>query len=71
MKFEQALDLLKQDKYVTRAAWEETTGEYIVLLPGMTYIWKVLFAPNPSCGNWLPMIQDIDADDWKLVEVKK
>jgi hypothetical protein len=67
MKFTDALEALMAGKYVARAAWD-ATGEYVVLLPGMLYIWKILTQPNPNAGNWLPLVADLNADDWKVVQ---
>lgn len=64
MIFTEALAELQKGNYVTRNAWD-ATGEYIVLLPGMQYIWKVVSQPNPAAGNWLPLVADLLADDWK------
>ena len=64
MLFQDALKLLLDGKYVSRNAWD-VSGEYCVLLPGMQYIWKILTQPNPNAGNWLPLISDLLADDWK------
>jgi hypothetical protein len=66
MNFTEALSELLLGNYVSRTAWDQT-GEYIVLLVGMQYIWKILITPNPSAGNWLPLIADLLADDWKVV----
>lgn len=64
MNFNEALTGLKSGSYFQRPAWE-ATGEYVSIMPGMQYIWKILFQPNPSCGNWLPTVDDLEANDWK------
>lgn len=64
----EAVEALKQGHYVTRNDW--TDGSYIAFLPGMTYFWKVMTLPNPAAGNWLPLVSDVTADDWKILEVK-
>ena len=69
MLFQDALNALLEGKYVTRNAWD-ATGEYVVLLPSMQYIWKILTQPNPNAGNWLPLVSDLLADDWKIVDKK-
>jgi Protein of unknown function (DUF2829) len=66
MMFSEALDSLLKGNYVARNAWD-STGEYCVVLPGMQYIWKILTQPNPNAGNWLPLISDLLADDWKVI----
>lgn len=67
MMFEDALKALMNGEYVSRNAWD-ATGEYVVLLPAMQYIWKILVQPNPNAGNWLPLVADLLADDWKIVK---
>ncbi len=67
MNFTEVLTELQKGNYATRSAWD-ASGEYVLLLPGMNYIWKILIQPNPSAGNWLPMMSDILADDWKIKE---
>jgi len=69
MMFKDALNSLLEGKYVTRNAWDET-GEYVCLMPGMPYIWKILIKPSPNAGNWLPMVSDFLADDYKFVDPK-
>lgn len=66
MFFKEALDALLEGHYISRNSWD-VTGEYCVLLPGMPYIWKILTQPNPNAGNWLPLLADLLADDWKIV----
>jgi hypothetical protein len=67
MMFEEALKELLKGKYISRSAWD-ASGEYCILLPGMQYIWKILIQPNPNAGNWLPLVSDLLADDWKVKE---
>ena len=66
MKFVEALEALQDRKFVARESWNES-GEYICLMPGMQSIWKILTLPNPNAGNWLPLMNDLLADDWKVV----
>lgn len=63
MNFQDAFSQLKEGKYLAREAWE-SSGEFCVLLPSMPFIWKIVYMPNHSCGNWLPMVADLDAQDW-------
>jgi len=70
MTFDDALKALLAGKYVARTSWDNT-GEYIVLMPGMQYIWKILIQPNPNAGNWLPLVADFEADDWKVVKERE
>lgn len=70
MLFQEVLDHLQDGKYLVRDAWE-STGEYIVLMPGMQSIWKILVQPTPNAGNYLPLMADLIAEDWKILEKKK
>lgn len=69
MIFDDALKQLVNGDYVQRAVWK-TSGEYIISLPGIPYIWKILpnTPPNPSAGNWLPTISDLLADDYEVIK---
>ena len=67
MKFFEMLDALSQGRYVARESWNES-GEYCILLPGMQYIWKILTKPTPNAGNWLPLVEDLNAEDWFSME---
>lgn len=65
MLFKEALEALIQGKYVTRNIWD-ATAEYVIVLPGMSYIWKITVQPTANAGNWLPTLADLQADDWKI-----
>ena len=67
MNFSDALVGLISGKYLQREKWK-TTGEYVILLPGMPHIWKILVQPNPNAGNWLPLTEDLAAQDWIIVD---
>jgi uncharacterized protein DUF2829 len=62
MNFTEALAKLQQGNYVKRAAWNDG---YLCLMPDMQYIWRILTAPNPNCGNFMPSMSDFLADDWQ------
>lgn len=66
MLFQEALNGMVKGEYASRNAWDQT-GEYCILLPGIQHIWKILIQPNPNAGNWLPMVDDLLASDWKIV----
>jgi hypothetical protein len=65
MLFSDALAALNKGQYVTRTGWND--GSYLILLPGMPYLWKVQTQPAPAAGNWLPMNVDLLADDWQAI----
>jgi Protein of unknown function (DUF2829) len=67
MDFTEALKELMKGKYAAREAWS-VKGEYVVLLPKMQYIWKILTQPNPNAGNWLPLLEDLLAEDWVVAD---
>lgn len=66
MLFAEAVKELLAGNYVSRTKYD-TSGKYYVMLPGMQFIWKIVTQPNPAAGNWLPLIEDLIADDWKVV----
>jgi hypothetical protein len=66
MLFQEAMTELLAGRYMARTAWDQTC-EYVCLMPGMNTIWKILTIPGPNAGNWLPLIQDLIADDWKVI----
>ncbi len=66
MNFTEALQQLVDQKYVQREAW--TDGSYLALMPGMQTVWKIQTVPNPNAGNWLPLVEDMLATDWKAYE---
>lgn len=66
MLFQDALKELLAGNFVSRTKYD-TTGEYYVILPGMLFIWKIMTQPNPAAGNWMPLVDDLIADDWKVV----
>jgi uncharacterized protein DUF2829 len=68
MNFQEAFNLLINGKFVTRNGWE--AGRYLVLLPMMPSIWMCATVPNPAAGNWQPLVQDLAADDWKLLDAE-
>ncbi len=69
MTFTEAYELLKDNKYITRAAWE-ANGDYCMLAPKMPCIWKILFHPTLSAGNWGPSLEDLEATDWQEIFAK-
>jgi hypothetical protein len=64
MLFADAVRSLVSGSYVTRTSWQD--GSYLVMMPGMQYIWKVSIIPNPAAGNWLPMMDDLLGSDWEV-----
>ncbi len=77
MQFVDALQALKDGKYMCLDAWEASLG-YLVLMPDMPYIWKIIPMPNPNAGTHTFSLEDLCADDWvlypkavKLEEVKQ
>lgn len=67
MMFEEALKHLVAGEYIQRNVWK-TTGEYVISLPGIPYIWKIITQPAPNAGNWLPTIADLQADDFEVIK---
>lgn len=66
MLFAEALAALKEGKNIAREGWEESEG-YLALMRGMKHVWKVIPFPNPNAGNHILSVEELQADDWKLV----
>ncbi len=64
MLFHEAIDALLDGKYVARDAW--TDGSYLVFLPGMTSVFKVMVQPAVNVGNYLWLADDFKALDWRI-----
>lgn len=64
MLFNEALDMLKAGEAMCRAKWTKEDG-YLSIMPGMSYVWKIVLIPNPNAGNFIFQIEDFTADDWQ------
>ena len=70
MLLSEALVQLKERVAVYRTGWDPQDG-YVVLMPGMTHIWKIVLQPAPNAGNYIFSLADLEADDWAVYpEVK-
>lgn len=70
MLLQDALKLLKDGKCIVRDGWKEDHG-YLVLMPRMEYVWRILFNPNPNAGSFAFSVEEIMADDWKEYVIKE
>lgn len=70
MIFTEALQLIREGKELHRAGWPITDG-YLVLLPGMLHIWKIMLHPNPNAGNYIFSVEDLTSDDWQEFDISK
>lgn len=71
MLFLQALAQLKSGSAMKRTKWSESEG-YLKILPGMSYVWKIVLTPQPNAGNFIFSIEDFTSDDWvEYIEVKE
>lgn len=66
MLFSEALEALKEGKNVARESWLENDG-YLALMKGMKHVWKIIPHPNPNAGNHVFSVEELSADDWKVV----
>jgi hypothetical protein len=62
MNFTSALNVMRNGKQVKRTGW---TDGYCCLMPDMASIWRILTAPQVQTGNYLPLVDDLLADDWE------
>ncbi len=63
MLFQEALELLKKGENLFRKGWEQQDG-YIVLMPGMKHVWKIVLHPQPNAGNYIFSFEDLISEDW-------
>ena len=63
MLFLEALKQLENGVAMRRSIWTDSDG-YIVIMPDMAYVWKIVLLPNPNAGNFIFSIEDFNADDW-------
>jgi hypothetical protein len=66
MLFLEALQALKDGKQVVRKCWNERDG-YLVLLPEVPMVWKILTHEKLNAGGYPFVIEDYDASDWMLL----
>jgi hypothetical protein len=50
-----------------RAAWTLEDG-YLMLMPGMKHVWKIVLNPAPNAGNYIFSVEDLEASDWQVFE---
>jgi hypothetical protein len=67
MKFEEAMKNLEAGHYVQRDAWK-VTGEYLVALPGIPYVWRIVTQPQQNAGTWVATREDYQANDYEVVK---
>ena len=65
MNFNDALVQLKASVPVYRTGWEPQDG-YLVLMPGMGYVWKIVLSPSPNAGNYMWSVADFEGEDWEV-----
>ena len=63
MLFLEALKELECQRPMRRAAWNIEEG-YLIVMPGMKYVWKIVLHPNPNAGNFIFSVEDFTAEDW-------
>lgn len=66
MILDDALTLLEKGEVVCREVWSIADG-YLVFLPGMKHVWKVVIQPA-NAGNYIFSVEDLRATDWKKFE---
>jgi hypothetical protein len=67
MNFQEMISALKNGKLARRESWTETDG-FLVLMPSMKYVWKILVAPTPNAGNHGFCVEEFLAEDWMVFE---
>lgn len=69
MLFAEALKALQEGSYVCRPYMDEKC-QYLAFLPGMTSVWTFIISGTINQGNYLFLMDDFLADDWKVYEKK-
>lgn len=70
MQLQEALEQLKSGAELYRTGWNPQDG-YIVFMPGMSHVWKIVLTPQPNAGNYIFSMEDLTASDWELFSVAK
>lgn len=70
MFLKEALQLLKDGAQLYRTGWLVKDG-YIVLMPGITHVWKVVIQPQPNAGNFMWSYEDLIGGDWEVFTMAK
>jgi hypothetical protein len=65
MLFKDAIVQLQGRIPMHRTGWNPQDG-YIILMPGMAYIWKIVLQPAPNAGNYIFSLEDFLAEDWEV-----
>jgi len=65
MLLQDALEQLKSGAQLHRTGWNPQDG-YLVFMPGMTHVWKIVLQPQPNAGNYMFSMEDLTASDWEL-----
>jgi hypothetical protein len=65
MLLQEALEALKSGAQLYRTGWSPQDG-YLVFMPGMSHVWKIVLKPQPNAGNYIFSMEDLTADDWEL-----
>lgn len=64
MLLSDALMELKAGEVMHRTGWDTQDG-YVVLMPGMAHVWKIVLNPAPNAGNYIFSFADLIASDWE------
>jgi len=70
MLFQEALEKLKARQPVYRKGWSPQDG-YLVFMPGMTHVWKIVLSPQPNAGNYIFSFEDFNSDDWEVFVISE
>ena len=63
MLLQEAIVQLKAGAAMYRQDWDPQDG-YIVLMPGMSHVWKIVLSPAPNAGNYIFSLADLESDKW-------
>jgi hypothetical protein len=65
MLLKDALEQMRGRVPMYRTGWNPQDG-YVVLMPGMAHVWKIVLQPTPNAGNYIFSVEDLEASDWEV-----
>jgi hypothetical protein len=70
MKYIEAYESMKEGNHLSRAAWDYVTAEghadekFCMMLKDAAFILCVRYFPNLGWTQYMPLVEDLEADDW-------
>lgn len=75
MNYIEAFELLKDGKHLARCAWDLVDEKrFCMLVKGINFVMAIKYnpsithTPTASFANYLPLMEDLEANDWYIKE---